>query len=125
MRTIDMTLGKHTLRMLCNMDVYFDIIDKFGNLSTLTEQMSDTGRTGYETNCWLAAIMAEAGELARRADGYEPAPILPEKALRAYLPPKDYPALQMAVMQAITCGFAREEQEEYDEGLAELQKKTS
>ena len=125
MKTVDVSIGKHTLRMLCNMDVYFDIIDKCGNLAALTEQLGDAGRIGYEINCWLAASMAEAGELARRADGYEPEPILPEKALRVCLPPKDYPALQIAVMQAITRGFAREEQEDYDEGLAELQKKTS
>ena len=91
--------------------------------------MQGGGRDSCSAACRAAAILSEQGELARRALGYDHAPMVDAAAISATLSPKEAADLKLAVSAAISLGFGREisdEDDEVDLGLAELneQKKT-
>lgn len=75
--------------------------------------------------CDLVALLAEQGELARRAAGYEPRPILSQEDLERMLAPCDLEALQTAVGNAIALGYQRDfrPKEDVDLDLIEFKKK--
>lgn len=75
--------------------------------------------------CRLVALLAEQGELARRAAGYDPRPILTAEQLEQMAAPCDLEALQTAAANAIALGYTRDfkPQEDVDLDLIEFKKK--
>lgn len=129
MRAAKITLAGRERYLMLTVDAMVRLEEEFGGVKQLIDALEDRGRQGAAVACKAAAILAEGGELARRALGYDPAPLADEAAIMATLQPKEAMGLRMAIPQVISLGFGREvepEDDEVDLGLAELnaQKKT-
>lgn len=110
-------------------ELMFQIRDEFGGTTLLLEQIEKDSREGLEATCKTAAILAERGELIRRRLGYEPGPIPESEDFALLVRPFEIVGVKRAIVNAISLGYGREivaaGDDEYDEGLAELnQKKT-
>ena len=105
------------------------INDTFGGATELLEKIEPNTPEALTALSAAIAILAEQGELARRALNYTPERIFESKEFLSCAAPTDIVKMKQAVPQAITLGFGREivdEQEEVDLVLAELnQKKTN
>ena len=107
-------------------EAMFAIKDEFGGASELLSAMNADSREGYAATCKAAAILAEQGELARRHMGYTPADIVDADEIASS--PSEYMTVKAAIPVAIALGYGREikdEDEEVDLVLVELQKKTT
>lgn len=129
MKAVKFTLAGRERYLSLTVEAMACIEERFESVDGLIEALSDRGRAGVSAACEAAAILAEQGELARRALGYDPAPMVDEEAIMATLSPKDAVDLRLIIPSAISLGFGREvepENDEVDLGLAELnaQKKT-
>lgn len=127
MKTIPYELNGHTFYLCLNGQALFDAYDKFGYEGFITKHIEGTSKASFENICWLLSKLAEQGELVRRWQGLDRGPIAPAEYFRAHLRPLDVPAAKDAIREAISHGFAREEERERrdrDLGLEELQKKT-
>jgi len=117
-------------RYLCfTVEAMFQVQEQFGGSGELLDTLKAGGREGFSAACRAAAILAEQGELARRALGYDPEPIVDAGTIASAMSPSEVAALMLAIPAAISLGFGREveaENDEVDLGLAELnaQKKT-
>ena len=111
--------------LLFNGTAMFAFDDEFGGSNVYLEKSGKPGKDAFEAVCTAAAILAEQGELARRALGYESAPFLKLDTLLACATPADIIVLRQAIMSAILAGYGREV--ESDEGtdldLLELEQK--
>ena len=122
MRAAKITLAGRERYLMLTVDAMGRLEEEFGGVRQLIDALEDRGRQGSAAACKAAAILAEGGELARRALGYDPVPLAPMK-------PKEAMGLRMVIPQVISLGFGRDvepEDDEIDLGLAELnaQKKT-
>lgn len=129
MRAVKIMLAGRERYLSLTVEALACIEERFGSIDALIGLLPDRGREGVAAVCGAAAILAEQGELARRALGYDPVPMADEAAIRTTLSPKEVVELSLAIPAAITLGFGREvepEGNEVDLGLAELnaQKKT-
>lgn len=129
MKAVKAVLAGRAQYLAFTVDAMFQIQEEFGGPGGLIELLQGDGRESYSAACRAAVILAEQGELARRALGYDPAPMVDAAAISATLSPEEAVALKRAVIAAISLGFGREltdEDDEVDLGLAELneQKKT-
>lgn len=129
MKAVKLTLAGRERHLAFTVEAMFQVQEQFGGPSQLIEAVQDSGRAGFAAACKAAALLAEQGELARRALGYDPQPLATEEAIAAGLTPADIAALKLAIPAALSLGFGREvepENDEVDLGLAELnaQKKT-
>ena len=129
MRAVKIILAGRERHLCLTVEAMACIEERFGSINALIDLLPDRSRTGVSAACGAAAILAEQGELARRALGYDPAPMADEAAILATLSPKEAVDLSLAIPAAISLGFGREvepENNEVDLGLAELnaQKKT-
>lgn len=109
-------------------EAMFAIKDEFGGASELLSAMNADSREGYVATCKAAAILTEQGELARRHMGYTPADIVDADEIAATSSPSEYMTVKAAIPVAIALGYGREikdEDEEVDLVLVELQKKTT
>ena len=125
MKAAKITLAGQDYYLLFNGAAMFAFEDAFGGSNAYLEKAVAGDRAGFEAVCEAAAILAEQGELARRALGFDKGPI-PDKAL--YLTcaaPSDLIALRQASLDAIMAGFGREveSEEDVDLGLLELERK--
>lgn len=129
MKAVKFTLAGREQYLSLTVEALACIEERFGSIDALIELLSDWGREGVSAACEAAAILAEHGELARRALGYDPAPMVDKEPIHAALSPKDAVDLRLVIPAVISLGFGREvdpENDEVDLGLAELnaQKKT-
>ena len=106
----------------------FRLLDEFGGMQELLEQISPETNDGLSALCKAVCILAEEGELGRRALGYDKSPIADWNVLFVTISPKEMAILKSAIPKAIELGYLREiepENNEIDLGLAEInQKKT-
>lgn len=92
----------------------------------LMQAMVEEGEQGLDALCWALEELSTQGELIRRNLGYDPKEPLQAKILKAILRPADLLSAKTQVLGAIHKGLSpsQEDEEEIDEVLAELQKKT-
>ena len=125
MRAVPYTLGGETYYLAFNGAAMFAFEDAFGGSSAYLEQAGAAGRAGFEAVCRAAAILAEQGELARRALGYDRGHIPTAEQILAWAAPLDTARLRQAVLNAIVAGYGRQVEggEDADLGLMELEQK--
>lgn len=124
-RMITATINGEERPLNYSIEVMFNMTDKYGTISQALDIIEKGGKEGFEAVRWFAVQMANDGELCRRADGYEPRPMLTMESITPRIRPIDYEYLTAAVMEAISLGYKREtgKKEEVDLGLAELNAK--
>lgn len=127
-RMIEVNLGGERRYLNFSVEVMFDMEDVFGSLDAAMDLLKQNGREGFEAFQWFFIHMANDAELARRAEGYDPMPMLKADDILTHLHPLEYMELVGAVVNAINAGYTREKagkDNEVDIGLEELrQKKT-
>lgn len=125
MKAIKLTLGGQDYYLAFNGAAMFAFEDAFGGSAAYLEKAAAMGREAFEAICEAVAILAEQGELARRAMGYDQGPIPDRELLMACTMPSDMIRLRQAVLNAIVTGYGRqvENQEDVDLGLVELEQK--
>ena len=125
MKAFKVSLAGQDYYLTYNGAAMFEVEDDFGGVSQLMGAVQLSGREGFENLCQGLAILAEEGELARRALGYDPGPIPSAETFRALIPPTEVPAMQLALNTAILAGYGREveQDEDVDLGLLELEQK--
>lgn len=109
-----------------SIEVMFNMRDKFGSIQDALDIIAKDGAEAFDAVKWFALQMANDAELCRRDAGYDPQPMISEKDITIRMRPLDYEELKAAVVDAITLGYRREikdDKEETDIGLAELQAK--
>lgn len=113
------------LRMVYTVGVMGDVNDKFGTVSDTLAAIDGDKKESVLNLCWLAARLAEEGELIRRDEGYDAEPIWTHSRLTRSVRPADYPQLKSAVVDAMVAGFARDitDGKDVDLGLMKLEKK--
>lgn len=129
MKTVKINLAGRERHLAFTVEAMFQVEERFGGASKLLETVQSGGREGFSAACQAAAVLAEQGELGRRALGYDPEPMTDADSIAASLSPADVLALKLSIPAAIALGYGREvepENDEVDLGLAELnaQKKT-
>lgn len=109
-----------------NAAAYFAGVEKYPN--GLMEQLLKPGNDGFSALCWAMAEMSTQGELIRRDMGHDKREPLSEEKLRLHMTPRNISEARTIVMTAIAKGLGKggedEEDEEVDEVMAEIQKKT-
>lgn len=129
MKAVKITLGGRERYLAFTGEAMFRLRDDYGGATALLETMKEDTRESFRAACGAAAILAEQGELSRRAMGYTPEPIIDAATIEATTAPEGIAALKLAIPAAISLGYGREiapESNEVDLGLAELnQKKTT
>lgn len=89
-------------------EALFTVYDKFGTGDILkTTHCMEPTAEGWKNLCWLAALMAAQGELQRRRQGYDPAPMLNMEDLRSGISAADSIDLRATVHAALEQGFRR------------------
>lgn len=129
MKAVKITLLGEPRYLAFTGEAMFQVRDGFGGAKQMLEAMLPDTRQGFAALCRVAALLAQQGELARRALGYDPAALLQAETLERTATPAEIVALKTAVPRAIELGYGREvlpQNDEVDLGLAELrQKKTN
>lgn len=125
MKAVKITLAGQAYYLAFNGSAMFAFEDAFGGVNAYLEKAGDLGRAGFEAVCRAAALLAEQGELARRAMGYDRGPIPAAEQIMACAAPADLVTLRQAALNAILAGFGREVEgeEDVDLGLLELEQK--
>ena len=111
--------------LLFNGSAMFKMRELYGD-DNIAELLEGQTAITFQRTCKLAVILAEQGELLRRWLGYDQKEMLTEELLRLSLSPIGFLHLKNAVFDAVYEGYSREvkdENEEIDLGLAELNKK--
>lgn len=110
-------------------EAMFSLRDKYGGVTEAVAAYEPDTREAMDAAAEVAALLAEQGELARKALGYAPGEIVTAEAIKATLAPSGIYTLKAAITAAIELGFGREvaNEDEVDLGLAEIQaqKKTT
>ena len=125
MKARRITLAGQDYYLVFNGAAMFEVEDRFGSSSKLLEDIGTPGRDGFAALCGGLAILAEQGELARRALGYDKGPILAEATVSTLTIPAELTPLRKALMAAIMAGYGREVEsdQDVDLGLLELEQK--
>ena len=112
------------LHLVYNAAAYFKAKDKFPG--GVTEAMAQEGFAGFEATCWMLALLAEQGELRRRDMGYDRQEIRTADYFLRGLGVRHPMEARVAIVEAMNKGLdtGGSEDEEVDEVLLELQKKT-
>ena len=107
-----------------NAAAHFAGVEKYPD--GLMLELQKPGTDGFNALCWALAEMSMQAELIRRDMGYDRREPLDENKLRALMTFKNIPKAREIVMNAIIKGLGKgtEDGEEFDEVLAELEKKT-
>lgn len=129
MKAVEIALMGEKRYMAFTVEAMFQVEEQFGGADKLLDAVMEPGREGFAAVCRAAAILAEQGELGRRALGYDPEPMPDADAIAAGMTPGELAALKRAIPAAMSLGFGREvqpENNEIDLGFAALnaQKKT-
>lgn len=125
MKTIPYRLNGRTYHLCMNGAALFDIYEKFGASGSVTDPIEGGDKEAFRNTCWMLYKLSEQGELVRRYEGHDRQPYLLEGQLRATLSPADVIGAKIAIKEAVAEGFrgevTREEPEEVDLGLMELE----
>lgn len=107
-----------------NAEAHFKSIDKYPD--GIMEAMQQKGKAGFDALCWLLAEMSMQGQLVRRDLGYDDGEVLTEKKIKTHLKITELNAAREVALSAIVKGLKGDgnEDEEVDEVLAEIEKKT-
>lgn len=127
MKALKFTLAGRVYHLLFNGAALFEVEDRFGGANRLIETALCSGREAFEALCEGFSILAEQGELARRALGYDPEPMVDKEEIRALVTPLELVEMRSALVRAVMLGFGREIESEEDTDLVLLelsQKKT-
>ena len=128
MKAMEYKLDCETSYLVFNGFAMFEFDEQVGGAGRLMESVQTINKKSFELLCQATALLAEQGELTRRALGYEKQLIPTLEKIRAVATPMDVVGMRAAVMQAIMAGYGREieSDEDVDLVLLELrQKKTS
>ncbi len=129
MKAIKITLAGREVTLAFTGEAMFTLREKFGEVTNAVAAYAPDTKEAMDAAVEVAAILAEQGELARRAFGYAPGEIVSAATIKATLSPSEIYAVKSAITSAIELGFGREvaNEEEVDLGLVELQaqKKTT
>ena len=124
-KTVECNLIGKRVHLAYTVNAMFDINDIVGE-KDLFEILGKNDRENFAPFCKVIAVLAENGAQCRKEAGYPGGETVSANTLKAKMMPGDYLAAKSAALQAITIGLKREvidEDEEIDEGLAELEKK--
>lgn len=107
-----------------NAEAHFKGVDKYPG--GVMDAMQKEGTEGFNALCWLLAEMSMQGELIRRDMGYDKGEVLKEDYLRRNIKIRELNKAREIALGAIIQGLKGEDKEddEIDEVLMELQKKT-
>ena len=103
-----------------------EVNEKYGGASEALDLMCKDDAEAFAVMQNLAVLMANDAELCRRAEGYDPKPMLEAKDLTTMMSPIEYLRLKQGISRAIELGYEQElgdENKETELGLLELQKK--
>ena len=107
-----------------NAAAHFAALDRFPD--GLWSELVKPGKAGHEALCWALAETSLQGELIRRDMGHDKRETLDENKLRLYLKPRQINEARSIILTAMTKGLnSADEEEEVDEVMAEIQKKTA
>ncbi|HMM30667.1 MAG TPA: hypothetical protein PKB13_02700 [Clostridia bacterium] len=127
-RMIEFDLAGRKVHLNYSIDVMFTVIEQYGEVKKVLEQIDEDTRESFALVREMFLLLANDGELCRRAAGYDPQPFIVEQDISLRLSPYELVALREAIVKAIVAGYNREtknEAEEVDVGLQKLaQKKT-
>lgn len=125
MKSVKITLAGQEYYLLFNGAAMFEFEDSFGGSNAYFDKSAGSGRESFDATCKAVSILAQQGELARRALGYDKGPMLSEETVRACTTPLESVALRRAAGNAIIAGYGREVEsdEDVDLGLVELEQK--
>ena len=124
-KTVECNLIGKRVNLAYTVNAMFEINDIIGE-KDLFEILGKNDRENFAPFCEVVAALAESGAQCRKEAGYSVGETVSAAVLRAKMMPGDYLAAKSAALQAIMLGLKREvidEDEEIDEGLAELEKK--
>lgn len=124
---IGVTIRDNTYYPLFNNRAYFRLQDDFPEdvIDTISD---DTSRTGFKLALEVFSMLCEEGNAVRKRYGYEPGAVLNMEDAEYDLMPMDIVKLKNAIYATIAAGYGQElskdETEETDVWLVELEKKT-
>lgn len=110
MKHIDFVFNGKTYALSFTAEALFTVYDKFGvcdDILVATHVLEPTAE-GWKNCCWMAALMAEQGELQRRHIGHTPQRMVTMEDLRLGFMAADSVRLRMAVRDALEQGFQRD-----------------
>ena len=108
MKHIDFDFNGQTLALSFTMEAMLLSMEKYGEDADILETVLAPTPEGWKECCWMAALMAAQGELQRRAQGYDPAPMVTMEQLRSGLMAAEGNVLRAAVKAAFAQGMTRE-----------------
>ncbi len=127
MRAVPLTVGGQDFFLFLNARAMFALDEEFDGVSALLTKIEGQTTEGFMALCRGTAVLAEQGELIRRALGYDHG-VMPDLELwEATVTPVESVLMRNALCKALALGFQREVNAdgEIDLGLVELsQKKT-
>lgn len=125
MKAVKVTLSGQDYYLAFTGEAMFAFEDAFGGSDSYFEKSAGAGADAFRAVCKATSILAEYGELARRAMGYDKGPIPTEDLLTTCSTPADILKLRQANLTAIVVGYGREVEsdEAADLDLAELDQK--
>lgn len=124
MKTVEFELHGKKNYLCMNGAALFDCYDKFGTKGEIIDHISPSTRKGFNDTCWLLAKLSEQGEAVRKYMGLGPQKPLTEIQCQIMLKPIEVLDAKIKIMEAISLGFARTEEETaFDPWLAELEQK--
>lgn len=108
-----------------NAAAHFAAAEKYPGPEGIYAELKKGGREAFAATCWALAEMAKQGELVRRHMGETPRETPDAEMFALELRPRQVVAAQGIVVDAIRDGMSnKDDADEVDEVLAELQKKT-
>lgn len=124
MKTVEFELHDKKHYLCMNGAALFDCYDKFGTKGEVIDNINMATKRGFINTCWLLAKLSEQGAAVRKYMGLESEKPLEEEYLRLMLKPVDVLDAKLKIMEAVSLGFARSEEEStFDPWLAEIEQK--
>lgn len=127
MKPVKFELNGQVYHLLMTGAALFEAYDRFGDKGDLLDHIVGADTRSFENTVWMLVNLAKHGEAYRRYMGEDALPMLSVEGALCTMGPRDVVVARAAIREAIDSAFAREprnEEEEIDEGLLELQKKT-
>lgn len=107
MKHIGFEFNGQTLALSFTMEAMLTAMERFGDDDVLDAVLAPTPE-GWKECCWMAALMAAQGELQRRAQGFDPQPMVTMEQLRSGIMAAEGNVLRAAVKAAFIQGMTRE-----------------
>ena len=107
MKSTPFEFNGQTLRLSFTMEAMLLSLERYGSDADLLEIVLAPTAEGWRECCRMAALMAAQGELQRRAQGYDPQPMVTVEELRTGLTAAEGNALRSAVRAAFVQGMTR------------------